>query len=145
MLSRKSTSQAASGGQFSYEASLFRSPLWTVRLSWPGGSGRFHTILERFCGPIPGLQDRCWVFSGKRCNLDIDCGYSVQAWPFSHRLHSNPGFHCFIVLDFRINPFKLSFQGRQVIEVMIQHFFIIAFNPFSSTYTLWFSFLIRFK
>ena len=46
-------------------------------------------------------------------------------------------FHIgFIVLDFRINPFKLSFQGRQVIEVMIQHFFIIAFNPFSSTYTL---------
>lgn len=38
---------------------FFRSPLWTVRLSWPGGSGRFHTILERFCGPSPGLQDRC--------------------------------------------------------------------------------------
>lgn len=56
---KTSTSQTASGGQLSYEASLFRSPLWTVRLSWPGSSGRFHTILERFCGPIPGLQDRC--------------------------------------------------------------------------------------
>ena len=56
---KTSTSQTASGGQLSYEASLFRSLLWTVRLSWPGGSGRFHTILERFCGPSPGLQDRC--------------------------------------------------------------------------------------
>lgn len=56
---KTSTSQTASGGQLSYEASLFRSLLWTVRLSWPGGSGRFHTILELFCGPSPGLQDRC--------------------------------------------------------------------------------------
>lgn len=56
---KTSTSQTASGGQLSYEASLFRSPLWTVRLSWPGGSGRFPAILERFCGPSPGLQDRC--------------------------------------------------------------------------------------
>ena len=57
VVNRKSTSQTASGDQLSYEVSLFRSPLWTVRLSWPGGSGRFHTILERFCGPSPGLQD----------------------------------------------------------------------------------------
>ena len=56
---KTSTSQTASGGQLSYEASLFRSPLWTVRLSCPGGSGRFPAILERFCGPSPGLQDRC--------------------------------------------------------------------------------------
>lgn len=40
-------------------ASLFRSPLWPIRLSWPGGSGRFPAILGRFCGPCSGLRDRC--------------------------------------------------------------------------------------
>lgn len=89
---KTSTSQTAFGrpallGREPF-ASLFRSRLWTIRLSWPGGSDKFSAILGRFYGPCPGLRDRCWVFSGKRCNLDIDCGYSVQAWPFSHRLHS---------------------------------------------------------
>lgn len=88
---KTSTSQTAFGrpallGREPF-ASLFRSRLWTIRLSWPGGSDKFPAILGRFYGPCPGLRDRCWVFSGKRYNLDIDCGYSVQAWPFSHSPH----------------------------------------------------------
>lgn len=53
---KTSTSQTASGGQLSYEASLFRSLLWTVRLSWPGGSGRFHTILSDFAGQVQAFR-----------------------------------------------------------------------------------------
>ena len=60
---KTSTSQTAFGrpallGREPF-ASLFRSRLWTIRLSWPGGSDKFPAILGRFCGPGAGLRDRC--------------------------------------------------------------------------------------
>lgn len=60
---KTSTSQTAFGrsallGREPF-ASLFRSRLWTIRLSWPGGSDKFPAILGRFYGLCSGLRDRC--------------------------------------------------------------------------------------
>lgn len=60
---KTSTSQTAFGrsallGREPF-ASLFRSRLWPIRLSWHGVSGKFPAILGRFYGLCSGLRDRC--------------------------------------------------------------------------------------
>lgn len=111
------------GGQLSYEESLsphfLEAGFGQFVSHGPAVPISFPPFLGDFTGYVQAFGIGAEFFSGKRCNLDIDCGYSVQAWPFSHSPHKrslsnflNPCFSPPYIVIFFLDTVQVTVNRR---------------------------------